>query len=80
MQFQRLPEEIGYEMACNDVLAANGWFDTLKEKMLHDSAETGFVGTYTWMDDQGVIHVEWLKPENCFYSYSRLHQLWPRLL
>jgi hypothetical protein len=70
MQFQRLPEEIGYEMACNDVLAANGWFDTLKEKMLHDSAETGFVGTYTWMDDQGVIHVEWLKPENCFYSYS----------
>jgi len=69
-QFQRLPEEIGYELACNDVLAANGWFDTLKEKMLHDSAETGFVGTYTWMDDQGVIHVEWLKPENCFYSYS----------
>jgi hypothetical protein len=69
-QFQRLPEEIGYELACNDVLAANGWFDTLKEKMLHDSAETGFVGTYTWMDDNGVIHVEWLKPENCFYSYS----------
>lgn len=69
-QFQRLPEEIQYEMACNDILAANGWFDTLKEKMLHDSAETGFVGTYTYMDDQGVIHVEILKPENCFYSYS----------
>jgi len=69
-QFQRLPEEIQYEMACNDVLGASGWFDVLKEKMLHDSAETGFVGTYTWMDDQGVIHVEWLKPENCFYSYS----------
>ena len=69
-QFQRLPEEIQYELGCNDVLAANGWFDVLKEKMLHDSAETGFVATYTWMDDNGVIHVEWLKPENCFYSYS----------
>jgi hypothetical protein len=69
-QFQRLPEEIQYELGCNDILASNGWFDVLKEKMLHDSAETGFVGTYTWMDDQGVIHVDWLKPENCFYSYS----------
>ena len=69
-QFQRLPEEIQYELGCNDVLASNGWFDVLKEKMLHDSAECGFVGTYTWMDDQGVIHVDWLKPENCFYSYS----------
>jgi len=69
-QFQKLPEEIQYELGCNDVLAANGWFDVLKEKMLHDSAETGFVATYTWMDDNGVIHVEWLKPENCFYSYS----------
>jgi len=70
-QFQRLPEEILYELACNDVLQANGWFDVLKEKMLHDSAETGFVATYTYMDEQGVIHVEWLKPENCFYSYSQ---------
>jgi hypothetical protein len=69
-QFQRLPEEIQYELGCNDILASNGWFDVLKEKMLHDSAECGFVGTYTWMDDQGVIHVDWLKPENCFYSYS----------
>lgn len=70
-QFQRLPEEIQYELACNDILQANGWFDVLKEKMLHDSAETGFVATYTYMDEQGVIHVEWLKPENCFYSYSQ---------
>lgn len=69
-QFQRLPEEILYEMGINDVLSANGWFDVLKEKMLHDSAETGFVGTYTWLDSEGVVHVEWLKPENCFYSYS----------
>ena len=69
-QFQRLPEEICYELGINECLAANGWFDTLKEKMLHDSAETGFVATYTWMDKEGIIHVEWLKPENCIYSYS----------
>ena len=67
---QRIPEEIAYEMGINDVFGANGWYDTLKEKVLHDSAETGFIGTYTWMDKEGVIHVEWLKPENCFYSYS----------
>lgn len=70
-QFQRLPEEILYEIGCNDVLAAGGWFDVLKEKMLHDSAETGFVGTYTWMDEEGIIHVDILQPENCVYSYSR---------
>lgn len=69
-QIQRLPEEILFERGINDVLAANGWFDTLKEKMLHDSAETGFVATYTHMDEEGNIYVEWLKPENCFYSYS----------
>lgn len=69
-QIQRLPEEILYETGCNDVLSSNGWFDVLKEKMLHDAAETLFVGTYTYMDSEGVIHVEWLKPENCIYSYS----------
>lgn len=69
-QLQRLPEEIATEMGCNDILAACGWFDVLKEKSLHDCAVTGFAGTYTWMDSDGVIHVDWLKPENCFYSYS----------
>jgi len=69
-QFQRLPEEILYEMGCNDVLASNGWFDVLKEKMLHDAAEVLFVGTYTWMDENGVIHVKWVKPEDSIYSYS----------
>ena len=69
-QFQRLPEEILYEMGCNDVLQSNGWFDVLKRKMLHDSAEVGFVGTYTYMDQQGVIHVDWVKPENAIYSFS----------
>ncbi len=69
-QFQRIPEEILYELGINDILGQCGWYDVLKEKVLHDSAEVGFVGTYTWMDSEGVIHVEWLKPENCFYSYS----------
>lgn len=69
-QFQRLPEEIKYEMAVNEVFEANGWFDVNKERSLNDSAQVGFVGTYTWMDEQGVIHVDWVKPENAFYSYS----------
>lgn len=69
-QIKRLPEEILYETGCNDILSSNGWFDVLKEKMLHDAAETLFVGTKTYMDDNGVVHVEWLKPENCIYSYS----------
>jgi len=74
-QFQRLPEEILYELACNDILQAGGWFDVLKEKMLHDSAEVGFVGTYTWMDEQGIIHVDYVKPENAIYSYSEYPDL-----
>jgi len=69
-QFQRLPEEILYELGCNDILSSNGWFDVLKEKLLHDAAEVLFVGTDTWMDEQGVVHVEWVKPENAIYSYS----------
>ena len=67
-QFQRIPEEIENELGCNDVLASNGFYDVMKEKLLHDSAEVGFVGTETWMDDQGVIHVDWVKPENAIYS------------
>lgn len=69
-QFQRLPEEICYEMGCNDVISSNGLFDVLKEKLLHDSAEVGFTGTYTWMDKEGIIHTEWVKPEDAIYSYS----------
>jgi hypothetical protein len=70
-QFQRLPEEILYELGINDVNQANGLTDIIKEKLLHDNAETGFVGTYTWMDSNGVIHVEDVEPENAIYSYSR---------
>lgn len=70
-QFQRLPEEILNELGVNDILAANGFFDCNKEKGLHDSAEVGFVGTYTWMDEEGVIHVELVQPENAIYSDSK---------
>lgn len=69
-EFNRTPEEIKYELGCNNILQANGWFDSLKNKMLHDSAEVGLVGTYTYMNEDGEIVVEWLRPENCIYSYS----------
>ena len=70
-ELQRLPEEILFETNTNDSFAANGWFDVLKEKMLNDSAITGFVGTYTWMDEEGVIHEDIVEPESAFYSYTR---------
>ncbi len=74
-QFQQIPEEIVTEMGCNDVLGSNGWFDVLKEKMLHDAAEVLFVGTYTWMDSDGVVHVKKVKPENAIYSFDENNDL-----
>lgn len=74
-EFQRIPEEILYEKGVNEVLDANGFFDQNKEKLLHDSAEVGLPVTRTWMDTDGVIHVEWVKPENFFYSYSEYNDL-----
>jgi hypothetical protein len=69
-EFNRLPEEIKYEIGVNNILAANGWTGVNKEKTLQDSAEVGLVATYTYMDENGQIHVEWIKPENAVYSYS----------
>lgn len=69
-QFQRLPEEILFEIGTNDTLEANGLFDTIKEKLLWDDAVVGLIGTYTWMDKEGVIHADYCKPENIIYSYS----------
>lgn len=69
-EFNHLPEEIKYSIGVNNVLAANGWNGVLKEKSLHDSAEVGLVCTYTWMDEDGDIHVDWIRPENAIYSYS----------
>jgi hypothetical protein len=67
---QRLPEEILYELGVNNILSANGCYDVLKEKWLHDSAEVGLVGTYTCMGKDGVVRVEYVKPENMIYSWS----------
>lgn len=69
-EIQMLPEEILYETNINDALDANGWSDVLKEKALRDAAEVGLVATETWMDEEGVIHVDYVLPENTFYSYS----------
>lgn len=65
-----LPEEIKYEVGTNDILDSEGFFDVLKKRILHDSAQCGLVGTYVWMDEFGVIHVERVKPLNSLYSYS----------
>jgi hypothetical protein len=70
MEFNHLPEEILYSLGCNNVLEANGWNDVLKQRLLHDSAEVGLVCTYTWMDEEGAVHVQWIRPENAIYSYS----------
>jgi len=74
-ELQRLPEEILYEEGVNEVLDANGFFDQNKEKLLHDSAEVGLPVTHTEMDNSGVIKVDWIKPENFFYSYSEYNDL-----
>ena len=70
LEFNKLPEEILYSLGCNNILEANGWNDVLKQILLHDSAEVGLVCTYTWMDEEGEIHVDWIRPENAIYSYS----------
>jgi hypothetical protein len=72
-EYLELPEEIMYEKTTNDILAANGLFDVIKEMQLHDSGEDGFVGTYTWMDESGVIHIDRVKPENAIYSNSEFN-------
>lgn len=74
-EYQRIPEEILYEKGVNEVLDANGFFSFNKEHLLHDSAEVGMPVTRTWMDSEGVIHVDWIKPENFFYSYSEEYDL-----
>lgn len=74
-EYLKLPEEILYEKGIDHVLGANGFFDQNKEKLLHDSAEVGLVVTRVWMDSSGVIHVDWIKPENFFYSWSEYNDL-----
>ena len=67
----RLPEEILYELGTNEIMQSQGYFDVLKEKLLWDSGVYGLLGTYTWMDQYGLIHIDWLDPLSMFYSYSK---------
>ena len=73
----RVPEEIKYEIGTNDILASAGFGPTgeMKKKLLEDSVDCGLVATYVWMDEYGVIHPEWIKPLNTFYSYSEFDDL-----
>lgn len=70
---QKLPEEILNEIGINEAFTANGLNGVVKDMHLHDSAETGFVGTYTWMDEQGVVHIDRVQPENAIYSYTKFN-------
>jgi len=70
-----IPEEIGYELGVNNILQSQGFFDVLKKKLLHDSVECGLVATYVWMDEFGVVHVEWVKPLNAIYSFSEFDDM-----
>lgn len=76
-EYQRLPEEILYEIGSNNILedAGFGSTGTNKDKLCQDSAEVGLVAMYVHMDDMGIIHPEWVKPENAFYSYSEYNDL-----
>lgn len=71
LEGQKLPEEILFETDTNNILDAAGWYDVLKEKILHDDSEVGLIGSYVYMDEYGCIHPEYIQPENIFYSYSR---------
>lgn len=72
---QKLPEEILFEEGTNNILEDAGFFTTVKEKLLHGGAEVGLMGTEVWMDDNGVIHPEWIKEENIIYGYSEYNDL-----
>lgn len=69
-QFNKLPEEVLAELGVNGILEANGDFDGLKQKHLMDLATTGMYCKYVWMDKEGVVHPDYVKPENSIYSYS----------
>ena len=69
-EFNRLPEEIKYEMMTNQVLSGNGLYDVIKEKLLWDSASVGLLATITEMEEDGGITTKWIRPENTVYSYT----------
>ena len=68
----RLPEEYIYGKEINSVLTDQGFglSGVNRRKLKWDAAVKGFVGTYTYADKNGKIHVERVIPQNSFYSYS----------
>jgi hypothetical protein len=74
-QFNRTPEEIKYELAINNILEQNGFYDTIKEMLLTDSAEVGLLASMVTLDENGEVKLEYLNPEDCFYSYSKYPDL-----
>jgi hypothetical protein len=66
----KLTEEIKFETGINKVLADNGWFDVIKQKVLTDSATVGLLACETVCKRDGMILVEWFAPETAFYSDS----------
>lgn len=69
-EFNRIPEEIKYEVLTNQVLSSNGLYDVIKEKLLWDSATVGLVATITELGEDGGITTKWIRPENTVYSYT----------
>lgn len=72
-EFNQLPEEIKFSLATNNILNANDLYGTIKEKLIWDAASTGLIGTYTYMNEQGEVVIEWLRPENIIYSFSEFN-------
>lgn len=67
----RLPEEINYELAVNNVFTLNGLYDEILDKLLHDSAEVGLVCLYAEMNPEGIVTPRYIQPENSIYSWSK---------
>ncbi len=66
----RLDEEIDFEIAINESLAAEGWNDVLKEKVLWDSSVNGLVCTETYTCPDGTQKTLPFDPKNALYDSS----------
>lgn len=69
-EFQRLPEEILFEIGINDIFDANGLNQAIKDKFLWDGATDGIYGGEVEMGKDGVIRIIRHNPRNLIYSYS----------
>ncbi len=68
----RLPEEIKCEIGIDTVMSDNGFGDmgVNTRRLKKDSCEVGLIGVETTTDKNGKILIDYLKPEDIFYSYS----------